>query len=244
VIESLYQQKDVTMLPFGYFDLIETFPQPGCAICNLLQTDAHRLIDNLLWEHTNDPYIQDKVRDSRGLCNEHGWQYFEMALALNVAVFYEPALQEVLRILDATEPGPRPQDVMRRLFTRHSSNALADALEPERPCLVCELLDGNEARYIRIIVEHITDERMVSAYKESDGLCLGHFKRVLRCADDAEPFIRVQKAIWTRLYVELEEFMHKLAIQAPNNQFGAEATSWRRTHAAFVGGKGVFGRQR
>ena len=27
-------------VPFGYYDLIETFPHPGCAVCRLLQRDG------------------------------------------------------------------------------------------------------------------------------------------------------------------------------------------------------------
>ena len=111
------------MLPFGYFDLIETFPQSGCAVCNLLQHDVHQLIDNVLWEHTNDPFILDKMRASRGLCNQHGWEFIEMAHALNVAVFYEPALDEILKILDDTAIDLKPQNLMRRLLTKNGSSA-------------------------------------------------------------------------------------------------------------------------
>ncbi len=232
------------MLPFGYFDLIETFPLPGCAICNLLQHDVQRLIDNVLWEHTNDPFVLDKMRASRGLCNEHGWQFIEMAHALNVAVFYEPALQEILKILDETVLEPKPQNVVKRMFAKNGSSILADALEPVQPCLVCDLENENEARYLSIIAEHIADERLLKAYKDSDGLCLQHFKMVLRRTAYAGQFISIQKEIWKRLHDELEEFTHKLAIQASNDQFGTEADSWRRTHSMFSGGKGIFGRRR
>jgi hypothetical protein len=232
------------MLPFGYFDLIETFPQSGCAICNLLRHDVHQLIDNVLWEHTNDPFILDKMRASRGLCNQHGWQFIEMAHALNVAVFYEPALHELLKILDDVVIDPKPQNLVKRLLTKNGTSAVADALEPVQPCLFCELQNENEARYVGIIAEHITDERMLNAYHTSDGLCLEHFKLVLRRTAHAEQFVRIQKEIWTRLHAELEEFTHKLAIQASNDQIGAEADSWRRTHALFSGGKGIFGRRR
>ncbi|MFN8371872.1 MAG: DUF6062 family protein [Anaerolineae bacterium] len=232
------------MLPFGYFDLIETFPLPGCAICNLLQHDVQRLIDNVLWEHTNDPFILDKMRASRGLCNEHGWQFIEAAHALNVAVFYEPPLQEILKILDEAVPEPKPQNVVRRLFAKSGGSTLADALDPVQPCLVCDLQNENEARYLGIMAQHIADERLLKAFWESDGLCLPHFKMVLRRTPYADRFIRIQKDIWTRLHAELEEFTHKLAIQTPNDQIGSEANSWRRTHAVFTGGKGVFGRRR
>jgi hypothetical protein len=148
------------MLPFGYFDLIETFTQSGCAICNLLQHDVQKLIDNIIWEHTNDPFILDKMRSSRGLCNEHGWQFIEMAHAHQIAVFYEPALDELLKILDAIVIETKPQNFMRRLVAKNGSS-VADALEPVQLCLVCDLQNVNEERYISIMAEHIINERML-----------------------------------------------------------------------------------
>lgn len=231
------------MLPFGYFELIETFPQPGCVVCNLLARDVQRLIDTLLWEHTNDPYILEKMRASRGLCNEHGWQFIEMARALNVAVFYEPVLDEILKILNATTLDTKPQKVVQRLFARNGGDGFADALDPAQPCLVCDLQNGNEARYLDVIAEYVTDDRLLNAYRASDGLCLQHFKMALRCTAYAERFIDIQKDIWTHLHADLQTFMHKLAIQVSNDQIGAEADSWRRAHALFTGGKGIFGRR-
>jgi hypothetical protein len=178
------------------------------------------------------------------LCNEHGWQFIEMAHALSVANFYEPALDELLKILDDVVIEAKPQNLMRRLLTKNGTSAVADALEPAQPCLFCELQNENETRYVTIIAAHITDERLLTAYHASDGLCLEHFKLVLRHTAHAEKFVAIQKDIWTRLHAELETFTHKLAIQATNDQIGSEANSWRRTHALFTGGKGVFGRRR
>jgi hypothetical protein len=232
------------MIPFGYFDLLETLPQPGCAICNLLQRDVHRLIDGLLWEHPNDHYILEKMRASRGLCNEHGWQFITMAYALNVAIYYQPVLDELLKILNETVTAPKSKNVVRHWLARSGSSGLAGALDPAQPCLVCDFQDERESRYVGVVAEYIADEDFSSVYEKSDGLCLPHFKMVICRTAHAERYICIQKDIWTRLQADLKTLRYKLAALVPNDQFGAEADSWRRAHALFTGGKGVFGRRR
>lgn len=232
------------MIPFGYFDLIEMFPQTGCAICNLIVRDVDRLVDGLLWEHTNDPYILEKIRASRGLCNEHGWQFLEIAYALNVAVFYEPVLDEVLRILADPPLESKPQDVVRRFFARNNGNPLADALDPVQPCMVCALQNESEARFVDIVAQYVTDARFAEAFRASDGLCLEHFKMALRQTAHPDKLVCIQKDIWTHLHADLKTLMLKLAVHVSNDDIGEEADSWRRTHAVFTGSKGVFGRRR
>lgn len=59
--------------PVTYFDLIDYFPQPGCAICNLLRRNVDRSLDALLYEYVGDPDSHRVFRQRRGLCNEHSW---------------------------------------------------------------------------------------------------------------------------------------------------------------------------
>jgi hypothetical protein len=37
--------------PYSYFDLVEAFGKPGCAVCNLLLRDADRFLDSILYEY-------------------------------------------------------------------------------------------------------------------------------------------------------------------------------------------------
>ena len=53
------------------FDLVEMFPQPGCAICNLLLHDVSHYLDSLLYERVNTVELQQGFRRARGLCAQH-----------------------------------------------------------------------------------------------------------------------------------------------------------------------------
>ena len=44
--------------PFSYFDLVETFPKPGCAVCTLTQRDVERHVDLMLYGFVSTDEMQ------------------------------------------------------------------------------------------------------------------------------------------------------------------------------------------
>src|SRR2546429_8463381 len=95
--------------PLGYFELIEAFPDSGCAICRLVLRDVDHLLDSLLYEHINDPDIQRRYRASRGLCNEHSWQLVRhKGNSLGIAILYGAVIDELLKIAEQTQIAPQP----------------------------------------------------------------------------------------------------------------------------------------
>ena len=215
--------------PFGYYDLLEAFAQPGCAVCRLLEKDVDRFLDNLLYEYPTDPTTQNNFRASRGLCHEHSWQLTRYNSALAVAVLYNAALDEVLDISGKTAPDKGK---------RGKPSALADALEPTKPCPACVVRSDSEKRYLKVIGEYIAEERLREAFRKSDGLCLPHFRESLRVStpDCARTLTEIQRDIWTALKREVEEFLHKMDAHY-HQEIGKEATSWLRTLARLAGEK-------
>jgi hypothetical protein len=154
--------------PLTYYDLVETFPKPGCAICNLLLRDVDQYLDSLLYEYVNDPAAHRAFRGGRGLCNAHGWQLTRyMGNSLGIGILYHAALDEVLKLIERTNSGA-------------NGSTLADSLEPTGQCLACAFTMGAEKRYLSAFSQHITDAQMQDVYRASEGLCLPHFRRALR----------------------------------------------------------------
>jgi hypothetical protein len=224
--------------PFGFFDLLETFPKPGCAVCRLLQRDVERFLDTLLYEHTVDPASQDNFRASRGLCHDHTWLLTRSNNSLAVAILYDAVLGEVMRISERTSP--ERQGGFTRLFNSGASSALADALEAQKPCPACEVRDGAERRYLDALGEYAADERLRPVFEASDGLCLPHFRKVLtltRDARNARLLLEVQMRKWSALKGELETFLRKMDAHY-HEAMGAESTSWLRAMALLSGEEG------
>ena len=75
-------------------------------------------------------------------------------------------------------------------------------------------------------------------YEASDGLCLPHFRDVLaQPAPGPAPALLVaaQRAIWSRLDGELEEFLRKSDYRFQKEPFGAERDSRQRAISAVSG---------
>ncbi len=212
----------------------EAFAQPGCAICRLLERDVSRFLDTLLYEHPTDPITQQELRASRGLCHQHAWALPRYNSALATAVLYDAVIDELLRI-SASTPPERSQ----RRLRGEADNALAAALEPEKPCPACLVRERAEAIYVEVLGTHVGEARMKTAFQQSAGLCLPHFQAALRATSDADSarlIADVQRAQWRSLKQELTLFMHKMDAHY-HQAIGAEGTSWLIALARAAGEK-------
>mgnify|MGYP000641262459 CR=1 FL=1 len=223
-----------------YYDLLDKFAEPGCAICKLLQRDAARYIDSLLYEYVNDVATQRHYRAARGLCNVHSWQMQQSkGSVLNIAILSSQALDEI----ETLEAGP----MRGGLNLRRNKSSLADALQPTAPCPACTRLNEAEAMIVDCLGKNLDEPRLQTAFRDSAGLCLHHVRLVLRYLDkpaQAETFIAIQRDTWARLQAELQEFIRKADANFTGEGFGTEADSWQRAISALAGEPGVFGLRR
>ncbi len=219
--------------PLSYYDLIETFPEPGCAVCTLMRRDADRLLDSLLYERVNEPDSHRSFRTGRGLCNEHAWQLIDYkGGAVGIATLYQATVDEVIKTL---QPIPA------------KGTTLAEQLEPTSACMVCKLLTTSEQDYLHVFSRYFSDIRLLQAYESSpDGFCLPHFRMALRqpfTPDVMRKVVDIQKTIWERLRTDLAEFIDKNRHERMHEVMGDEKDSWQRAIGGMAGTRGVFGVQ-
>ena len=229
------------LTPLTYYDLMDELEKPGCPICRLLVRSVKKVLDTLLYEYVTEPEMHQLFRSSRGLCNVHGWQLAQMGNVMSIAVLYQGVIDEVLRQLPAAPPA---QSRARRLFGKAGNDQLPAALEPKLPCPACQKRDEYESRYVAVFSAHLTDAKLLAAYRRSDGLCIDHFKQVIRHSPDAaaaQPFIALQAQIWQQLLHELAEFERKYDHSNAAETIGSEGDSWLRAIRQLTGDKGVFG---
>lgn len=228
-------------LPLNYYDLIEALLEDGCPVCRLVQRAATSQLDGLLYEHANSPPVHRDFRAGRGLCNTHMWQLPTFrGVSLGVAILDAAILDEVLTTLDREAPdGEAGSSFSRFLRTRPAGvTALADALEPTGPCIVCRDTERAESRYLHTLAGHF--KLFEAALRESDGLCLPHVRLLLRQpiqAETAASFTAIQRDIWQRLKHELEEFRRKSDINHSGEAMGDEGDSWVRAIGSIAGGR-------
>lgn len=235
------------MIPMSYFNLIDAFSETGCPVCRLLRSDAEHALDSLLYENANDADSHREFREGRGLCNTHGWQLARFSgYSLGTAVLYRATVNEVLKVIDqAGKHQPIAQKWMQQKGGL-SGTALADGLEPVSPCFVCKLLGTAELTYVQVFAQSLADKKFVAAYRTSDGLCLPHFRHVLRGldrvnADGIQILLAVQRALWDALETDLKEFEDKSSAGRMHEPMGEEGDSWRRAIGSMAGEPEVFG---
>lgn len=232
------------MKPLAYHELNDMFAEPGCAICNLLRRDVDHSIDSFLYEFTLDLDINKAFREGRGFCNEHASQILEhKGSSLSVAILYQAVTSDLLKAIDKASGEPGSLPMFARLRKADAEDSLAARLGPSRSCMACDMLVEAEGRYVSAFSEHIGDDALRGKFERSEGLCLSHFRQVLRRVRDPahyQSLLAIQKAIWVRLKAELDEFIAKNDYQR-TDPMGIEGDSWSRAARRIAGEKGIFG---
>lgn len=221
-----------------YNDLLQAFQQPMCPICYRVMADVDRYLDSLLYEYSNKVPTHEAMRAGRGMCSihSHQLQHTRKGTALNVAVMFNSALDEVIRV----ERGEQGSGLSRFV------GGMAQELEPRGPCIACERLQGAETAYIEMIAEHIDDATLHDAYHDSGGLCLPHVRIVLRRLKRAQAavLLDLQRPHWHSLQAELQIYMKKHKVEHRDMVLGEEADSWQRALRYVAGAPEVFGLRR
>ncbi|RME72047.1 MAG: hypothetical protein D6784_14150 [Chloroflexi bacterium] len=226
--------------PSAFFDLQQAFQEAGCPFCRLLNRTADQYIDGVLWELVNDPDIRQELSRSRGYCPRHAWLLVRHGASLGAAILMEEVITTLLDLLAQARFDPPPPAGLGRLFGQRQTgggDALADELSPQTDCPVCALTRTTEARYIRALLDHLPE--LLPYYQNSHGLCLPHFRQVLRQTQDPTTFNhlrRAQQAAWKRLQHHLREFIRKNDHNV-REPFGVEGDSWLRAIEAIAGAR-------
>lgn len=235
------------MKSFSYYDMVDNFPKPGCAVCRLLQNDLERYLSSLLYEYVTTRQAHDAFRTRRGLCNQHSWRLMTRKEGgMNLAILYEAAVDEVLNALGEGSPAVR----LGRLFGQQ--NGMAEKLLPEQPCVCCTHLTAAEKRYMDVVQQGLGQADFVSAYQQSDGFCLPHLTQVLQTLNSGaqiEIVMDKQRQVMTKLREDLRLYQLRYGLRAGGVEevqeaMGDEATSWRRAIALLAGGDGLYGDDR
>ena len=234
--------------PLAYFDLIETFATPGCAVCNLVLRDVDQFLDLLLYEYVNERDTHRTFRASRGLCNEHSWQLLRYSgSSLGIAILSRAVIDELLKTLDSVPTTPVPASGLARPSWRSKTRHDIARRSPRTNRTMPRLPGArrtSEQRFLQTLSTYLADDKMAEAYRDSAGLCLAHFQALLRhpnASAHLELIITIQRAIWSRLKSDLEEFADKSSHERMHEAMGPEADSWQRALATIAGQKGVFG---
>jgi len=136
--------------------LKDALEKAGCPICNVLKKHETDLIEEILYEHVNNPSVREKFEKSLGLCTYHAWKLKSIAYSnplygsLGVAIIYEHMLSVYL-----------------------SSLKFQNKIKQEK-CFLCKSVEEKEEDTIGALVDRI--EELSGFYESSKAIfCKEHY---------------------------------------------------------------------
>jgi len=232
-------------VPFSYYELLETFPHQGCAVCTLLRDKVDHYLDHLLYERVTRPSTHELFRAAHGLCAVHGDLLLQAkGSALGIAILYRTALKTGLTALGDARRNAKSG--LGRLLESASSGS-GSALAPSQRCPACQQMLELEGLLLETLVDYVHDEPLMAAYEQSGGLCLPHVQLLMSSTSSNTARDRlgeIQAGHWQRLLEELDLFIEKHDYRRADDSMGRERNSWQRAVQLVSGDPVVFGVRR
>jgi Family of unknown function (DUF6062) len=208
------------------FELRLACHKPGCPICTLIQRAGARYIEGIFNESILDPGIRQKLADSQGFCYDHTWQSISLKLsdALGHAILYQDLVRNTLQMIADTGG----KDGIR----------IVNALSPTLTCPACRIEEVTLERVIDALIPALRDQDFIAEFKQSNGFCLPHLKRILPDLDGKRRGVVLlhQSACLEELKAELAEFIRKSDYRFRDESIGKEGDAYKRA-ADMIKGK-------
>jgi hypothetical protein len=207
--------------------------RPECPICFLLAKAERGLIEEILYEHVQDPAVRKQLRSSLGLCPYHAWLLHDITLSrpemdgLGVTIIYEDMLSTYLEALISGDE--------------------QEAKAGGGPCLVCEHVKEFETGYVKAFAERILRSGLLATYRSSPAiLCVRHYRAVRDTlktmkGEEALKVLEALRSIQVRklesLLKLMREYVRKQDYLVKEEVTAEEARAWRVALQVLKGGR-------
>ena len=223
--------------PVSPSDLHNAYGQPRCPVCVLNDRDERRYIDYTLYDQVTNVHWREQIRDARGFCAAHTTRILtEGRSALGVALIAEDLLKTLQEAVgNSQNAGSRGW--LRGAFGS-AGRAIAGKVRPTRICPLCGHLVQQTPVHLRSLLQDLATDEGQRIYADSAGLCVPHLVQTLDIGDPPEgipALIGRQKAVWSGLEAELQEFIRKNDYQFTGEPSGEERDAWRRAFRTLAG---------
>jgi hypothetical protein len=248
----MFARKKSPQESVAYFELREALQEQGCPVCHLLSKRSVAALDSILYEQVTDPTTRERLRETQGLCNWHAWMLTRIPMGQSgIAILYEDLLGrqiETLRSLRLRAPRRSFWQRIKRRYDRAKPAACVTRYGAVSACPICGALrGGDEANYLRALLDFLSVAEFAQSFQESFGLCLPHLGQALAGQRYHANLLRLRDLEvhkFEALRQELREFIRKCDYRFATEPMGGERTSWQRVIELFVGKPEVFGPDR
>jgi hypothetical protein len=231
-----------------YFALLEALGKSGCPVCRIMDEASASYLDTLFYEQVTDVGVRRKLRQSRGLCNWHGWRASNMPTAgLGVAIIAQDLLEEECTRLAELRRRPlwhRLGHHVQAQLSRQSLLAYLRGWSRRSICPACQAVSEHEKHALETMLNFFDEEVFGRRFESSFGICLPHLGRAVDC-HPSHPglvtLIEVQRDKYAGLVAQLQDFARKHDYRFSREIWGMESDAWQRAIEVLAGKAGVFG---
>lgn len=158
---------------------------PLCTLRNRLETEA---IEYALGPAMMEPEYRIES-NSKGYCNRHFSMLFSNNNKLSLALVLDTHLEEIRANLSKYSKAAKSLSSSKKgFFKKKDSTAYSKELctfldNTKKSCIVCDKLEKTMTRYIDILLDMWNDDPVFrEKFKNSKGVCLGHFSQLSKTA--------------------------------------------------------------
>jgi hypothetical protein len=216
----------MTRTAFELKRLLQRSPHT-CPACAFVDEGVRNHIDALFYERATDVATRETIRSARGFCRYHARLVSRHADALGTALILQDVLVNDLRDMQHgmyDHPASKPGHLARFFDSK-------GGLPPRPPCPLCIAEREIETLATDSLLEGLGDAEFVALFRQSDGLCIPHFRLAFEQCHDASRWttaLETEQAMLSRITHELEELARKYDYRSHDKPQGAEAGVWRR----------------
>lgn len=188
-----------------YFDLIEAFKQPDCAVCRLIDDAVYQYIDIFIYENITNVARRAEIREARLYCSLHTSKFMGgYGRLLSLATLEQDVLNDVIRSINrAIAPG-----TIRSLF-QGAARAIRQAILPTRNCTLCDYERSMERVMLGTLIQFIDEPDIRAGFEASSGLCLPHYYMALGMPGKHERIIKVEQDMLMKTKADIDEYVRK-----------------------------------
>lgn len=157
-----------------YRRVLDSLPGTTCPACREVQASIDEYLRRTLYGRITDRRFRAAFDAAGGFCHAHARRLSAFSDGLAISILYETPLNESMK-------------------TRSLANGIRDWLKSLRPggrrfrgfvvtgnCPACDREAEAERHYLSIIARHKNRDELRTAFEESGGLCLPHYRRLAR----------------------------------------------------------------
>lgn len=184
-----------------YRRILETLPGDRCPACREVMDAIDEYLRRTLYGRITDRRFRAAFDAADGFCESHARRLAAFSDGLAISLLYETPLRE------STRPNGWPERLRERLSRLRPGARRYRGFRVSGNCPACDREQEWENHYLTVIARFWDREELRTAYEQSGGLCLPHYRKLIAKKRPPEWLDSFHRAKAERLMERIQRFV-------------------------------------